>query len=100
MIPNKKLTSLEERYLILDDLLKQNHYGTVEKECTINLTDKGTSTQEWEIIRTHSLENDLVGGLMTYLSDSDLMTPGENTDCLFRYPQNYGCGSDGKLSWP
>ena len=42
---------------------------------TINLTDKGTSTQEWEIIRTHSLENDLVGGLMTYLSDSDLMTP-------------------------
>ena len=66
---------MEERYLILDDLLKQNHYGTVEKECTINLTDKGTSTQEWEIIRTHSLENDLVGGLMTYLSDSDLMTP-------------------------
>ena len=71
----QKTDSLEERYLILDDLLKQNHYGTVEKECTINLTDKGTSTQEWEIIRTHSLENDLVGGLMTYLSDSDLMTP-------------------------
>lgn len=71
----QKTDSLEERYLILDDLLKQNHYGTVEKECTINLTDKGTSTQEWEIIRTHSLENNLVGGLMTYLSDSDLMTP-------------------------
>ena len=51
----QKTDSLEERYLILDDLLKQNHYGTVEKECTINLTDKGTSTQEWEIIRTHSL---------------------------------------------
>ena len=67
--------SLEDRYLILDDLLKQNHYGTVEKECTIKLTDKGTSKQEWEIIRTHSLENDLVGGLMTYLSDSDLITP-------------------------
>ena len=25
----------------------------------------------------HSLENDLVGGLMTYLSDSDLMSPEE-----------------------
>lgn len=71
----QKTDSLEDRYLILDNLLKQNHYGTVEKECTIKLTDKGTSKQEWEIIRTHSLENDLVGGLMTYLSDSDLMTP-------------------------
>ncbi len=70
-------TSMEDRYLILDDLLKQNHYETMETECTIRLTDKGTSKQEWEIIRTHSLENDLVGGLMTYLSDSDLMSPEE-----------------------
>lgn len=69
--------SLEDRYLILCDLLKQNDYKTVEKECTIQLSDKGTSRQEWEIIRTHSLENDLVGGLMTYLSDSDLMSPEE-----------------------
>lgn len=70
-------TSMEDRYLILDDLLKQNHYETMETECTIRLTDKGTSKQEWEIIRTHSLENDLVGGLMTYLSDSDLLSPEE-----------------------
>lgn len=70
-------TSMEDRYLILDDLLKQNHYETMETECTIRLTNKGTSKQEWEIIRTHSLENDLVGGLMTYLSDSDLMSPEE-----------------------
>ena len=75
--------SLEERYLILDDLLKQNHYNTVEKECTIKLTDKGTSEQKWEIIRTHSLENDLVGGLMTYLSDSDLMTPEKTLTVYF-----------------
>ena len=26
---------------------------------------------------THSLENDLVGGLITYLSDSDLLSPEE-----------------------
>lgn len=69
--------SLEDRYLILCDLLKQNDYKTVEKECTIKLSDKGTSKPEWEIIRTHSLENDLVGGLMTYLSDSDLISPEE-----------------------
>ena len=33
-------TSMEDRYLILDDLLKQNHYETMETECTIRLTDK------------------------------------------------------------
>lgn len=71
----ERTDSLKDRYLLLDDLLKQTHYGTVEKECTIKLADKGTSRQEWEFIRTHSLENDLVGGLMTYLSDSDLMSP-------------------------
>lgn len=69
--------SLEDRYVILDDLLKQNQYETVEKECTLTLTNKGTSKPEWEIVRTHSLENDLVGGLMTYLSDSDLIPPEE-----------------------
>ena len=69
--------SLEDRYVILDDLLKQNQYETVEKECTLTLTNKGTSKPEWEIVRTHSLENDLVGGLMTYLSDSDLSPPEE-----------------------
>ena len=57
--------SLEDRYVILDDLLKQNQYETVEKECTLTLTNKGASTPEWEIVRTHSLENDLVGGLFS-----------------------------------
>ena len=69
--------SLEDRYVILDDLLKQNQYETVKKECTLTLTNKGASRPEWEIVRTHSLENDLVGGLMTYLSDSDLIPPEE-----------------------
>ena len=70
--------SMEERYLILNGLLKNNSYKTVEADCTITLVNTGTSKkEEWEIRRTHDLENALVGGLMTYLSDSDLLTPEE-----------------------
>lgn len=69
--------TLEERYLILNSLLKKNQYEIVETDCTMQLQDVGTDTEEWEIIRTHELENNLVGGLMTYLSDSDLLSPEE-----------------------
>lgn len=71
--------SMEERYLLLDQLLSNNKYDTVERDCTIKLRNKGTDDEkdEWEIIRSHSLENDLVGGLMTYLSDNDLLSPEE-----------------------
>ncbi|MDC7286432.1 hypothetical protein NXH76_01320 [Blautia schinkii] len=67
--------SLEERYLILDQLLKTNEYDSVESNCTIKLVDKGDKDEIWEIKRTYSLENDLVGGLMTYLSDPDILSP-------------------------
>ena len=69
--------SLEERYLILDKLLKENKYETVTRNCTITLRNNGSKQDEWEIIRSHSLENDLVGGLMSYLSDNDLISPEE-----------------------
>ena len=69
--------SLESRYLILNDLLKNREYDTVETDCSMELKNTGTDTEEWEIVRTYDLENNLVGGLMTYLSDSDLLTPEE-----------------------
>lgn len=73
------IDSMEERYLLLDQLLSNNKYDTVERDCTIKLHNKGTDDEkdEWEIIRSHSLENDLVGGLMTYLSDNNLLSPEE-----------------------
>ena len=67
--------SLEDRYLVLNQLLKDNQYDTVERDCTVTLKDTGTTSEVWEIKRTHTLENDLVGGLMTYLSDNDLLSP-------------------------
>lgn len=68
--------SMEDRYLILNSLLKENSYDTVETNCTIQLLNTGTKKDEnWEIQRTHALENSLVGGLMTYLSDPDILSP-------------------------
>ena len=69
--------SLEERYLILDNLLKKNKYETVTRDCTMTLQNTGTDHDEWEIQRSHSLENDLVGGLISYLSDNNLLSPEE-----------------------
>ena len=69
--------SLEERYLIIDSLLKKSKYETVTRDCTMTLQNTGTNHDEWEIQRSHSLENDLVGGLISYLSDNNLLSPEE-----------------------
>lgn len=73
----ERIRSLEERYLILNQLLKENAYESVETNCTMELRNTGDDEEVWEITRTHSLENDLVGGLMTYLSDNDILSPEE-----------------------
>lgn len=67
--------SLEERYLLLNDLLTSNEYDTVKRSCTVELRDVGTEESQWEFVQTYSLENDLVGGLITYLSDPDILSP-------------------------
>lgn len=69
--------SMEDRYLILNELLKDHTYKIVETDCTLTLQNNGTDREDWEIRRSHDLENSLVGGLITYLSNSDLLTPEE-----------------------
>lgn len=69
--------SMEDRYLILNELLKDHTYKIVETDCTLTLQNNGTDREDWEIRRSHDLENSLVGSLITYLSDSDLLTPEE-----------------------
>lgn len=75
---NDTKNSLENQYLLLNELLTSAEYETVKRECTIELKDTGDKKSSWEIVQTYSLENDLVGGLITYLSDSDILSP-ENT---------------------
>ena len=68
--------SLEDRYLILDELLKNTKYQTVERNCTISLNAIDSDGEiHWEIQRTNTLENDLVGGLMNDLTDPDILSP-------------------------
>lgn len=70
--------SLEQRYLRLHKLLKNNSYKTVDRNASIQLINHGSpSNPNCEITHSYSLENDLVGGLITYLSDPDLVPPDE-----------------------
>lgn len=70
--------SLEQRYLRLHKLLKNNSYKTVDRNASIQLINHGSpSNPNWEITHSYSLENDLVGDLITYLSDPDLVPPDE-----------------------
>ena len=70
--------SLEQRYLRLHKLLKNNSYKTVDRNASIQLINHGSpSNPNWEMTHSYSLENDLVGGLITYLSDPDLVPPDE-----------------------
>ena len=69
--------SLQERYLSLNHLLKTQEYDTTEGNSTITLSRKD---DVWEINRTYSLENDLVGGLISYLSDPDILPPEDTLE--------------------
>ena len=75
---NDNGNSLEQRYLLLYKLLKNNSYSSAERNTSIQLNNLGSSSEpDWEITHSSSLENDLVGGLITYLSDPDLVPPAE-----------------------
>ncbi|MCD7867062.1 MAG: hypothetical protein LUG62_02430 [Clostridiales bacterium] len=67
--------SLADQYLLLGQLLRENTYDTAEIQCTVTLSNAGTSdSTQWEIQRSQTLENNLVGGFITYLSDPDILS--------------------------
>ena len=72
--------SMEDHYLLLNHLLKSNSYKRTETNCIIELILSDSQNDQWEIKRTVSLENNLVGGLMAYLSDPDILSPEETLD--------------------
>ena len=81
----EKPASLEQRYLTLHSLLKNNTYRTVQEDSTITLVNKGSSqSPDWQIKHTDTLENELVGGLITYLSDPDLLSPEFTLDIYLK----------------
>lgn len=67
-------SSADNSYRLLNRILKKNTYDTVEELCTITLHYENDA---WKIEHSSSLENDLVGGLLTYLADPDILSPEE-----------------------
>ena len=58
---NDNGNSLEQRYLLLYKLLKNNTYSSAERTTSIQLNNLGSSSEpDWEITHSSSLENDLV----------------------------------------
>lgn len=76
--------SAEDCYHLMHELLSNQTYDTVKSECYMELkrTDKKMDT--WEIISTSAFENDLVGGLLTYLSDTHLLSPEDTLSVYFQ----------------
>lgn len=84
-ITDSNENSMEQRYLLLHSLLEEQTYDTVDRNVSIQLINHGSSTEpDWEITHSYSLENDLVGGLIAYLSDPDLVSPDKTLDVYLK----------------
>lgn len=66
--------SLEDYYLLLAEMLQNNTYNKVENNCHIKLIN---SNSTWKIEHNEELDNQLVGGFVTYIADASLFTPEE-----------------------
>ncbi|MBQ0001028.1 MAG: hypothetical protein KBT01_05755 [Clostridiales bacterium] len=76
------LPSLESRYHLLYQLLSNNKYKTVDTDCQVQLTREGPKA-DWQIRHNTALENDLTGGLITEISEPELLTPAETLSISF-----------------
>ena len=78
-------TSLEQRYLLLKDLIQNRTYQTVSNSCTIHLRK---TEKEWQIQKDQNLKNELVGGFISAIANPYLLTPAETTDIYFHTLKN------------
>lgn len=72
--------SLEAHYLLLNKILKNKNYDTVETNCTMHLINNNGA---WYIKSDLTLENELVGGFISYLSDTSLLDAREAAEIYF-----------------
>lgn len=73
-------TSLDDHYVLLNKLIKEQTYELVETSCTMRLKH---NDDIWEIQPTDELENQLVGGFISYIANSDLISPEETVKIYF-----------------
>lgn len=84
--PNSKsldheTVSLSELYELLYTLLADNQYATTDSVCDLKLKKEEDGT--WTVLHTKALENSLTGGLVSYLSDPELLSPEDTLSTCF-----------------
>jgi len=70
--PSQVDFSLSDSYLLLDKTLKNHDYKQVESDIKIQLKKKNNV---WEIVEDTDFDNELSGNFLTYMSDSNLLSP-------------------------
>ena len=72
--PSQVEFSLKDSYLLLGETLKKNDYKQVDTTFDLKLKKDG---ETWTIVHSEDLDNQITGGFLTYMADSDLLPPPE-----------------------
>lgn len=73
--------SLNDSYLLLEDLLRTNEYETSDTTAVIQLEKE---QEQWEILHTRELDDALTGNFRQYMMDSSLLSPSEIVEIHFQ----------------
>ena len=77
-----RLTTLDSQALAKDFITQSLKDEILKAASSEKSTDNDGNSLDWDITHSSSLENDLVGGLITYLSDPDLV-PADETLAIY-----------------
>lgn len=66
--------SIHDSYLLLEKLLKENTYKTIDISTEISLTKE---KDQWNVIQTSDLHKLLTGNFLSYMTDCNLLSPRE-----------------------
>ena len=78
-------SSLEQHYILLNELMQQNTYDTISSDCTIYLIK---TNNQWVLQKDRNLENQLTGGFLSVIANPYLLTPTETVDIYLQTLKN------------
>lgn len=72
--PSQVEFSLNDSYLLLGETLKKNDYKLVDTTFDLTLKEK---EETWSVVHDKDLDNQITGGFLSYMADSNLLPPEE-----------------------
>ena len=72
--PSQVEFSLKDSYLLLGETLKKNDYKLVDTTFDLTLRQKD---ETWHVVYDENLDNQITGGFLSYMADSNLLPPEE-----------------------